>query len=452
MLPPYVPAPPPAEVITTVRQVDAPFSKFLRYRRFELPDGRRIGVLSGPGHDCASVAATVLDPQGTPHMVIKTGDARLCRSLRGESYLRWGCVAGRMDKAGASPAKIALAELTEEVGGQEVPGTFRPLGDWLSPTMACESTEADACFFSLIRFSPDQVVPAGDGGGMEVAGLIGPIFLDFASGLRAMEEGRVADSGRAQVLYTRCAHSMGYIPELGLWVQDHPRLARRYSSLGLGPPQDPRSPQHCSQIPANFEPSGPQSEIDGALLLESKEIALGQGCTMLDAQTCHSIGPEPYGEPFPNQLLKLPYDRLKVVRYALDPQRGPLVSMPWCERPVFLIKGLALRSESARDRQENTHNWRRDVEDRTLERGQDAPGEALGQPFGASSGQSDLYYHLRCLQESPQPDWIPLSQALQLCREGHGDANTEAALLRLARRLHWLPTLEMSEEQALPLL
>lgn len=439
-----------------MRLVDTPFSKFLQYRIFEVitPTGpQRVGILNGPGHDCAAVAAVVLDPEARPYMVLKTGDARISRVMRGEPYLKLGCIAGRLDKEGAHAAKIALAELAEEVGGEVVDDSFRPLGQWLTPTMPFESSESDANFLSLVQLTGSA---QGDGGGMEIEGLIGPVFLPFLEGFAAMEAGTVGDAGRAMTLYQRCADSMGYVPELQTWIYDHPGLLERFDTLGLGAPLDPRSAPRSERIPENFVAHGPAAEVDGAAWIERQNHRLPKG-SLVEGKTVHTqrVG-QPVGKEFANQLLSLDYDRAKIVDYFIDPQLGPLVRFQAAERPVLAVKGSLLYEEQRTPGwKENNALRRLDVEDIQVARGEGPPSkdlEKLGEPCGASSGQCDLYYHFYArphveLAVDTQ-DWIPLSKALEFCRSGQGDSQTEAALLRLSRRLAWLPTLKMSVTQA----
>jgi len=434
-------------------QPPAIFSKFLHYRVFEF-EGQQVGILNGPGHDCAAVAAVVLDPQSRPYMVLKTGDARMSRVLRKEPYLKWGCVAGRLDKAGASAPKIALAELTEEVGGQVLADSFQPVGSWLTPTQPYESSECDANFFSLVQLGD---VPKGDGGGMEVEGLIGPLFLKFQDGFAAMEDGRVGDAGRAMTLYRRCADWMGYVPELDRWIYDHPKLQARYSTLGLGAPFDPRENSQSAAVPANFVPSGPAAAIDGAAWVECQEVSLDAHSKMLDGKTRHTAHGVPQGEPFTNQVMQSDYDRAKVVAYAVDPQKGPLVRLSRNPRPIAVLKAQ-LAGEQTTDRQQNHQLMQLDVDDVKFARGgspqelYDTPLEKLGEPCGASSGQSDIYYHFYARHTHKAPEMIPIAQAIQQCRTGQGDAQTEALLWRLCRQSHWLPTLDLSVDQAQQLL
>ena len=434
-------------------QPPAIFSKFLQYRVFEY-EGQQVGLLNGPGHDCAAVAAVVLDPQSRPYMVLKTGDARMTRVLRHETYLKWGCIAGRMDKAGANASKIALAEIAEEVGGQVVAESFRPVGNWLTPTQPYESSECDANFFSLIQLGE---APKGDGGGMEVEGLIGPLFLKFQDGFAAMEDGRVGDAGRAMTLYRRCADWMGSVPELDRGVYDHPNLNKRYTTLGLGTPFDPRKGGQSRAIPANFVPNGPAADIDGAAWTECEKVKLDDHSQMLDGRTRHTAHGVPQDAPFTNQLMQSDYDRAKIVTYTVDSEKGPLVRLSENPRPIAVIK-QTLNTEYQADRQENNTLLQLDVDDVKFARGgspqdlYDTPLQKLGEPCGASSGQSDIYYHFYARHTKKAPEMMPIAQAIQQCRTGQGDAQTEALLLRLCRQLHWLPTLDLSVEQAQRLL
>lgn len=447
------------------RLAENTFSKFMKYRKFDLEVERggkvetsRVGILNGPGHDVAAVASMVLDPQGHPQLLLKTGDTRVSRSLRGDDYVKIGSVAGRLDKVGADFAKIGLAELSEEVGGVVVGDSLRRLGEALSPTMPHESTECDACFFSLVELKGQA---HGDGGGMEVTDLIGPAFFTPQQGLAAMESGQIGDSGRCQMLYARALDAIGYIPELGTYVHDHPELGSRFSTLGLGQAADPRSQASGAPIPPP-PPAGTtlESQINHGYFEECQEVALGDGARLLDGKSRHAVAATPVGNPVPNQLLSLPYDRAKVVHFVHDPQRGPLVRFTEQERPVLAVRQLELQKEcpAAKD----APAWiRGDVDEVQLDRGKpareqiDSRAVALGAPTTASAGQSDLKIHFYAVAETPgsaTANYIPLSEALQRCREGQGDAQTEASLLRLARQLEWIPGLQMSVDQARQLL
>ncbi len=443
------------------RLAENTFAKFMKYRKFDLEVERagklettRVGILNGPGHDVAAVASMVLDPQGHPQLLLKTGDTRVSRSLRGDDYVKIGSVAGRLDKVGADFAKIGLAELSEEVGGVVVGDSLRRLGEALSPTMPHESTECDACFFSLVELKGQA---QGDGGGMEVTDLIGPAFFTPQQGLAAMESGQIGDAGRCQMLYARALDAIGYIPELGTYVHDHPALQERFSSLGLGAPLDPRSQASGAPIPPPPPPGTTlEAQINHGYFEECQEVALGDGARLLDGKSRHAVAATPVGNPIPNQLLSLPYDRAKVVHFVNDPQRGPLVRFTEQERPVLAVRQLELQKECPAAKEAPA--WiRGDVDEVQLDRKRPVAEQlgpqamALGAPTTASAGQSDLKIHFYAVAEpqgAANANYIPLSEALQRCREGQGDAQSEASLLRLARQLEWIPGLQMSVDQA----
>lgn len=447
----------------------APFDKFLKYRNFELTVKRdakvetlQVPLVNGPGHDVAAVASIVVDSAGQPFMLLKTGDTRISRTLRQDDYVKLGSVAGRLDKVGADFTKIGLAELTEEVGGEVVNNSLRRLGQQLSPSMPLESTESDASFVAMVRLNG---VAGGDGGGMELPGLIGPIFLSPGAGWKAINAGDVSDAGRCQMTFGRAFDSLGYIRELGVYVQDHPQLSSRFDTLGLGEPVDPRRQAPPSEIPPPPVPGGSlESQVNAGMYTECSTVPVGAGAAMLDGKSVHAVAGTPVGAAFTNQLLTLCYDRAKLLQYQVSAQ-GPLVRMPVSERPSMAVRALALQKECQEPG--DASSWlRRDVLDLKVSRdkpvaeqlAQQCPGAApvqLGSATTASSGQCDMKYSYWA---SPAPagvqgdEFVPLSEALRLCRSGQGDAQTEAALLRLAEHLQWIPTLGMSVENARRLL
>lgn len=443
-----------------------PFNKFLKYRNFELTVRRNdatetieVPLLNGPGHDVAAVASVVVDAGGKPFILLKTGDTRISRSLRGDDYVKLGSVAGRLDKVGADFTKIGLAELTEEVGGEVVNNSLRRLGSALSPTMPLESTECDASFVAMVRLNG---VAGGDGGGMELPGLIGPLFLTPDAGWNAMNSGEVSDAGRCQMTFGRAFDSMGYVRQLGVFVQDHPALQSRFDSLGVGDALDPRRQAPPSAIPAPPVPSGSlESQVNARMFTECSTVPVGEGAAMLDGKTVHAVAGTPVGWAFLNQLLTLKYDRAKVLQYHNSESQGPLVRMVSSERPSLAVRALALEGECQEPGLASS--WlRQDVLDLKVSRDRPVAEQLaeyrpiqLGAPTTASAGQCDLKYSFWASEAdstSDLSDYVPLGQALKLCRSGEGDAQTEAALLRLAEHLRWIPTLGMSVEKARRLL
>lgn len=463
------------------------FAKYLKYQTYRLKQADKEvqhgGFVFGPGHHISAMAALVFDETGRPCATFKTGDTRLSRALRGEPYVAVSGIAGRWDKEGHSAGEIVLAELSEEVGGEVVEGTFRRLGDHLAPTMPWESTESDEFFRAAVEITGDSL---GDGGRMEVAELIGPVFFPPQEAIKAMDDGRISDSGRARAMFGRAWASLGYLPSLDLYVQDHPQLLERYDSLGLGPVEElrdrvktrplPEPPSRKSNLKAQINSVAVQS-CQTVELLPDNRASQGRH-TMVDARICHAVekdGQKTVLPPeFASQYLRTNYDRAKVVVYVLDPEHGPLVQMTSGYHPVMAFAPGAPRV------------WRRDITDLVVEKRSPSQGpesldlagatafytdstraevahlqhgqlKALARHNAASSGQSDLFYHyLSCrldtLPQQGSEHFLPLSDALRLCRSGHGDAQTEATLLRLADHLEWIPELGMSRSVAQSLL
>lgn len=440
--------------------LDTPFNGFLKYKTYDVSISKegllqryRGGFVHGPGHHIGAVAAFAFDEAMTPHPILKTGDTRLSRAERKESYVLDGFVAGRMDHEGMDSSKIALAELAEEVGGEVVGQTFRKLGQTVTPTMPFESTEADNYYLAAVQLSGN---PYGDGGGMEVIDLIGPKISSPLEALKAMDGGKVSEAGRTRVLFGRGFDAIGYVPQLGVYAQDHPELSRRFDTLGLGEVNDIRGQVKAGHLPEQKPPGDTlEARINDAVATQRKEIPLDSHSRMIDAKTKHAVNENgsitTLQNEFPNQYLQLDYDRAKLATYYIDPDKGPMVQLSVEARPV-----LAFAPESPKV-------LRKDVQDIPISRDRDALEQlpegtrSLGQAGGASAGQSDLYYHFMA-REVPIPTdgaeqgFVPISQAITLCRTGEGDAQTEALCERLCDDLQWIPNLGMSVSQAKSLL
>lgn len=478
----------------------APFDKFLKYKTFRvaLSHGQTYqgGFVYGPGHHSSAMAAIVLNPEGIPYAVFKSGDTRLGRATRNQPYVATSGIAGRWDHEGHSAGDIVLGELSEEVGGQVVEGTFRRLGDQLSPTMPFESTECDDYFMAAVEITRD---PYGDGGLMEAVGLIGPSFYSPSAAIAAMDSRQIFDAGRARTMLGRAWDSIGYLPQLGVYIQDYPELKGRFSTLGLSEPWDIREKARGGPIPApRAHHDDPKSRISTVFVDKASNTELGSGARMVDARIRHAYyrnNPSFFASPslerlceqatgewrsppdanlvaldpdFASQFLQLDYDRAKVVVYY-NSVHGPMVEMVPQARPALAfapgsplvvrrdIRDLpvpkAQRDGEAIQGQAPMQGAFSDPSVGALKEA--LPGElrVLAQANGASSGQSDLFYHyLSCRLDGP-PDqgnehFLPLAQAIQLCREGHGDSQTEATLLRLADAEGWIPQLGMSQSHA----
>lgn len=437
------------------------FDKFLKFHTYEVvvgskdgPEVHRGGFVHGPGHHVAAIASFLLDEQGRPHPVFKSGDTRLARAERGEPYVATGGIAGRLDKAGVGSGKIALGELAEEVGGSVAEATFRSLGDDLVPTMPNESTEADLYSMAVVVLDGS---PYGDGGQMEVPDLIGPVFYTAREAIEAMDRGEIADSGRARTMFARAFDVMGFLPELNVYAQDHPRLKERFDTLGLGETFDVRARAEGSRIvDPPLRNVNEYSQINAVVCRSRAVVALDSDQRMVDAQTSHAIEVNglstPLRERFANQYMQTDYDRVKLAVVAWDSHRGPLVEFTWQVRPA-----LAFAPGSPRVVRQDVTDLKCPRDGDLMERLSSefsGPITILGPKTGASSGQSDLYYHFAFCRATDEvgENFLELSEAIRHCRQGQGDAQTEALLLRLADHFHWIPTLNMSVSQARQLL
>ena len=198
-----------------------------------------------------------------------------------------------------------------------------------------------------------------------------------------------------------------------------------------------------------------ESQINHIVPVRRDEIPLGTDSRLVDASAKHAVNKngvitELDGE-FPSQYLKLAYDRAKVADYYLDSEAGPMIRLKSDARPA-----LAFAPDAPKV-------IRKDVTDVPISREESPESQLpkgvrkLGQPTGASPGQSDLYYHFYA-RESERPEnpqqagYVPLSDAIKMCRTGDGDAHTEALCERLADDLEWIPNLNMSVESARSLL
>ena len=439
--------------VIKAEELDLAFDGYLKYRTYRVAvagekEPRIGGYVHGPGHFVSAIAALAFNPQMTPYCVFKTGDTRLSRFERGEPYVLHGIVAGRMDKEGATAARIALAELAEEVGGEVVEGTFLPLGAEPVPTMPWESTEADSYYLAAVEITG---TPYGDGGAMEVVDLIGPLMLTVPEAIAAMDGGAVAEGGRARTAYGRALDLIGYVPALGVFVHDHPGLARHFDTLGLGKVIELRSKVDGSRIPDPLpKAESLESRINEVVCATREQQAVDGHCQMIAARTHHAVREgellTQLGEPFLNEYLQLDYDRAKVVRYCLDRELGPMVEMLMEAHPALAFAPGSLQVV------------RRDVADVPISRNRNALEQiaarfggqprSLGEKTSASSGQCDLYIHMAAVEVEPADHFIPLAEAIRLCRTDQGDSQTEALLQRLASRLGWIPTLGMGLREA----
>lgn len=455
---------PQLAALTSLFEGPKGFPMRMRKAVLEMPGGARVDVpfLSGPGHNCSLVAGLGVDKSGKLTAVLRTGDTRAARSLRGEDYVRKGFIGGRHDKM-KDAAHIALEEVAEETGGRTLKGGFRALGDRLLPTMPNESTEADQYFVAVMSLD-GQVT--GDGGGMELPGLIKPlpVPIDLGEAFGMMERGEISDGARCRLVYQRGLDSIGYIPQLGVWVHDHPQLLAKWDTLGLGEVWDPRQleanppppPSDSAEVTVNPD----AARVNSVMFHSCEEIPVEPGVKFLNATTSHAIdGTTPVGKPFPNYILKVDYDRAKVAEHTAEAH--PRVRLVDVERPVMAVKGLLPPSERSY-RNENTDLVRPDLLDFKVhpstalveaEKAVGGPVERLCAHQGASEGQTDLRYHLFSREVAGGEGFVPLREALRACRQGDaGDAQMEGALDFLAWKKDYIPGLDMTVEEARRLL
>jgi hypothetical protein len=429
------------------------FDGYMKLRRFRFRYGaeeRTADVLSGPGHDVSIVAAFTLDPGGVLSAVLKGGDTRPPRTLRGEPYVKIGTIGGRLDHRERTAIEIAASEIGEEIGAELTEGSLHPLGDVPAPTMPDESTEADRYFLALVSFSDRKA--QGDGDGLELPGLLHAVSLPIQQALAAIDAGRIGEAARARVAYSRALSKMGWSAQLGGFV-DH----AAWDTLGLGPRLDPRP---LARSPGR--PPPPSLSLGGMSLHVHREISLREGLRMMEARASHlRVEGTRIGRPFPMQFLSVPYDRAKIVIWARGENGAPVVRLERRMRWQLLVKRDLLGAEvspasifpNARDVIDAKVHPK--TPEMTLERlltmrGYDAKSLVkLGAPSDASPGQSDLRHHFFSLEVKPSPGMIPLKEALRVMRMGEGDAAAEAALLRLADDIGWIPELDRSFEDVL---
>ncbi len=451
------------------------FSKYLKYQTYRVTLGEELyegGFVHGPGHHISAIAALVFAPDGTPYATFKTGDTRLSRYLRNEPYVATSGIAGRWDKSGASAGQIVVDELSEEVGGRALDGTFRRLGETLVPTMPFESTESDELFMAAVKI---EGAPTGDGGAMEVVGLIGPVFYSPSDAVSKMDSATISDSARARAMFGRAWDAIGYLPDLGVYVQDYPDLLARYDTLGLGPVDDLRKRVSNGEVPVPQESTHSlASLINAATVVEKNQVSVGEVDKIVDARIRHAVkGRESttsLPHIFPSQYLQTNYDRAKVAFYYPDFKLGPMIEMRPQARPALAfapgdLKVVRRDLRDVRVNRDTSELWLPQIAPEQdfsfpshpvkleLQSTFDGLLHQLAKPNAASSGQSDLFYwSFSCRvdppAESERVNFVTLAEALRLCRTGHGDAQSEATLLRLATHLDWLPQLGMSRSKA----
>ena len=495
---------PASRVRIAVKREGTVFDGWLKVHRFTVKITRggitqeqRLSLLQRPGHDSTHTATVKLHGDGAPTIVYKDGDTRPAAALRGTPYVATGIVAGSLDHEGVDAETNALAEIAEEVGGVPL-GKLMRLGASM-PTMPVTdgdgdlaSSESDDYFLGVLGDETTEI--QGDGGGLEVIGLMKPIELSISEALTRLDTGGVRENARARVALQRGLDKLGFVPQMNAWVKDLPEALRaRFSNLGLGdtyappdatqaaPPAPHDEAPAASSVPAG-ENLNLASQVSAVDLGAPRLIALGGDATMLDGETRHLADDGTgklvhVGRPTRIQTLHTEHDRLKLAQYYVDPKLGPMVRLDLVERPILAAKA-SMTGESEQAVRYDVGDLRVPLPKVTVKDGQvlgadeldgDARAHALkiaeaatpgakvsvlSAPSYASPGQSDLRYHFLAA-EVPAPRgggsgaFVPLGEALARMRQGGtGDANTEALLLRLADHLAWVPQLGLTVAQA----
>lgn len=495
---------PSSRVRLEARKEATVFDGWLKVHQFSVkvtrggvPELQRLNLLQRPGHDSTHTATVKLHGEGPPTIVYKDGDTRPAAALRGTPYVATGIVAGSLDHEGVDAEATALLEIAEEVGGKPL-GKLVKLGDAM-PTMPVTdgdgdiaSSESDNYWLGVL--GEEQVEITGDGGGLEVLGLMKPIELSISDAIAKIDSGGIRENARARVALQRGLDKLGFVPQLNAWVRDLPPALRdRFENLGLGDTYDPRGVTTPDVAPAPDEPHAPAkpdgappqnmhlaakvSDVDLGL---PKSLELSGDATMIDSTSSHLADDGtgkmvPVGKPARIQTLHTEHDRLKLAQFYVDPKLGPMVRLELAERPIIAAKNALTGGTESALRQDVTdlrvplpkvtvkdgkvvgaEGLDEDARAHALKIAQAAaPGAkvaVLSAPSYASPGQSDLRYHFVAAEvdaKSAGAGFVPLGEALRRMRsESAGDANTEALLQRLADHLQWIPQLGMSVSQA----
>jgi ADP-ribose pyrophosphatase len=224
---------------------------FLRVARLRLrntySDGSRsqvypCDIVSRPGSDAVVAVLYEVDDEQRIQVVLRDGS-------RPPIYLRkhkqfeqpdpreytslLEVVAGVIE-AGDGPGPAGLAaraalEAREEAGCAVEPAEFRTLG---GETFSSPGTGDEKVFYCAapVRFE-DRLAPTGDGSVMEESGDV--VLRELADAIEACRDGSIPDM-KTEVALLRLADQLGYIPQLGAFVDELPEpWRRRYRRLGI---------------------------------------------------------------------------------------------------------------------------------------------------------------------------------------------------------------------------
>jgi ADP-ribose pyrophosphatase len=196
-----------------------------------------------------AVAAAVFEVRGgpgsarVPWVLLKTGVRPPVWLRRGLRLVQpdarpWGVlaevVAGMLEPGDAGPGGVerrAAHECLEEAGLAVEAGAVRPLGAESFPSPGV--TDEKVHFRAVETDLSARGRPTGDGSPMEEGGSV--VVWPLAEAIEACRTGRVPDM-KTEVALLRLADAIGYLPQLGRFVDDLPAdLRAAWRPLGAGP-------------------------------------------------------------------------------------------------------------------------------------------------------------------------------------------------------------------------
>jgi len=157
------------------------------------------------------------------------------KKLDTREYLTyWEIVAGGiehkdLEPGGAGIEGRAAMEVLEEAGFEVNPSQIEKLGGGV---FSSPGSGKEKIHFRAVRVDPGtQRIPQGDGHPLEEAGKFE--FIEIRKLLNRCHSGEIEDS-KTEIGAKRLAAYLGYLPELGLWLDELPDdLQKRFSKLGL---------------------------------------------------------------------------------------------------------------------------------------------------------------------------------------------------------------------------
>jgi ADP-ribose pyrophosphatase len=235
---------------TEESRCDQGFLRLARLRlRNEYEDGSRsrtyaCDVVSRPGSDAVVAALYEIDGARNVRVLLREAprapvylrrhkhfvhpDPRVYTSL---SELVAGMVE---DSDGSGPdglARRAAIETAEEAGLEVEPGAFRRIG---GETFASPGMTDEKLYFCAAR-APLHAARGGSGDGSTMEEGARVVLVELSEALAGCRSGAIPDL-KTEVGLLRLADALGYLPQLGCFVDDLPaKLRARYSRLGVEP-------------------------------------------------------------------------------------------------------------------------------------------------------------------------------------------------------------------------